>query len=138
MSSRPVLVVCGILRCADDRRRFLIARRASGGIFEDFWELPGGKVEAGESPIEALERELSEELGVARIYKCSLRQHVQTTKCTDSWVVVLCYHVFTYAGSISARSGIHRETRWVTLEELELLKKTDKVLPGTLDFVESL
>ena len=42
--------------------RLLVARRPPGDALEGFWELPGGKVEPGESPEDCLRRELLEEL----------------------------------------------------------------------------
>src|ERR1035437_6411206 len=45
--------------------KLLICQRRRGGSHALQWEFPGGKVEAGESPAEALARELCEELGVA-------------------------------------------------------------------------
>ena len=47
-----------------DRGRLLAARRSAPPELAGGWELPGGKVEPGESPEQALVRELREELGI--------------------------------------------------------------------------
>lgn len=44
--------------------RVLLTQRKAGAHLEGKWEFPGGKVEAGEDPREALRRELREELGI--------------------------------------------------------------------------
>ena len=59
---KQVHVVAGVLR--DARGRVLLARRTEGRDLAGLWEFPGGKVEPGESPEDALVRELREELGV--------------------------------------------------------------------------
>ena len=57
-----VHVVAGVIR--DARGRILLARRTLGRDLAGLWEFPGGKVEPGESPEDALVRELREELGI--------------------------------------------------------------------------
>jgi 8-oxo-dGTP diphosphatase len=47
-----------------ERGRVLLTQRKAGTHLEGAWELPGGKVRAGEDPREALRRELREELGI--------------------------------------------------------------------------
>jgi 8-oxo-dGTP diphosphatase len=55
-------VACGALR--DAQGRVLLVERPPGKIAALKWEFPGGKIEAGESPREALDRELHEEIGI--------------------------------------------------------------------------
>ena len=59
---RPVHVVAAVLR--DARGRVLLARRTAGRDLAGAWEFPGGKVEPGETALQALARELDEELGI--------------------------------------------------------------------------
>ena len=54
--------MAGVLRDADGR--VLLARRPEGREMAGLWEFPGGKVEPGETPENALARELREELGI--------------------------------------------------------------------------
>jgi 8-oxo-dGTP diphosphatase len=56
------LVVAGLIIGDDDR--ILITQRRADQELPLLWEFPGGKVEAGESPVAALVRELGEEIGV--------------------------------------------------------------------------
>ncbi len=62
MEAHRVHVVAAVLR--DRAGRVLLARRPPGGPHGGLWEFPGGKVEPGETPREALAREILEELGV--------------------------------------------------------------------------
>ena len=59
---KQIHVVAGVIR--DPRGRILLARRMEGRDLAGLWEFPGGKVEPGESPEFALQREVQEELGI--------------------------------------------------------------------------
>lgn len=60
---RPITVVAaGIL--IDSEGRYLLGQRPEGKPYAGYWEVPGGKVEQGESIFQALQRELREELGI--------------------------------------------------------------------------
>ena len=56
-----IVVVTGLIR---RQGKILVGRRPEGGNLPDVWEFPGGKIEAKESPEQALHRELQEELGI--------------------------------------------------------------------------
>src|SRR5215469_1890474 len=64
---RVKIVVAAVIERSD--RRLLIGQRRRGDTSPFKWEFPGGKVEQGETPEEALARELKEELG-AVLRKC--------------------------------------------------------------------
>jgi len=55
-------VAAAVLRQPDGR--VLLAQRPTGKPWAGYWEFPGGKIEHGESPLQALTRELHEELGI--------------------------------------------------------------------------
>lgn len=68
MSKKVVLVSAVCLIDVDGR--VLLAQRPEGKSMAGLWEFPGGKVEPGETPEEALIRELREELGIDTWESC--------------------------------------------------------------------
>ena len=87
-----VTVAVGIL--IDDAGRVLVTRRAPEAHQGGLWEFPGGKVEADETLLEALARELGEELGVL----------VETTEA-----LMVLEHDY---GDKRVRLDVHCVTRW--------------------------
>jgi 8-oxo-dGTP diphosphatase len=63
MAAERIEVAAAVLLRSDGR--FLLGQRPAGKVYAGYWEFPGGKVEPGEAPLAALERELREELGIA-------------------------------------------------------------------------
>jgi|UniRef100_UPI004048550F 8-oxo-dGTP diphosphatase len=62
-TDRPVTeVAAGIL--LDAEGLYLLGQRPAGKPYAGYWEVPGGKLEPGESVFDALQRELKEELGI--------------------------------------------------------------------------
>lgn len=76
MYNFPVLeVAAGIIL---SKNKFLAAKRPVGKPMAGYWEFPGGKIRDGESPFDALCRELEEELGIKtkRLDYLFCREHV--------------------------------------------------------------
>jgi 8-oxo-dGTP diphosphatase len=65
MTATHPLVLVAAVALLDPEGRVLIAQRPPGKAMAGLWEFPGGKIEDGESPEDALVRELAEELGIA-------------------------------------------------------------------------
>lgn len=64
------MVLVAAVALIDGDGRILIAQRPEGKKMAGLWEFPGGKVEAGEIPEQALIRELEEELGIVTKDSC--------------------------------------------------------------------
>lgn len=95
--------------------RLLIARRPEGKHMAGRWEFPGGKLECGESPEEAIEREIREELAAeiraGRVYQAIAYSYPEKD------VLLLFYAAAVVSGE--PRPVEEAEIRWITLEELD-------------------
>jgi len=99
-----------------DPVRLLITKRASGSIMAGYWELPGGKIEPGETPTECIVREAREELGVQVDIHEELAPVVHTY---DHATVRLHTGIGVLApGSPAAANLEVAEHRWVTAAEI--------------------
>ena len=106
----PALVVAGAL-CKEGN--VLIQRRPEGMPGGGLWEFPGGKIEPGETPEEALRRELEEET-------CVAIHHVDPVSfATDAskHIVLLLFACTDWTGAPEGKEG--QMIKWVALSQLE-------------------
>jgi len=113
--TRPVVLVVAVAMIDPDGR-VLLARRPEGKSMAGLWEFPGGKVEAGETPEAALDRELREELGVEICVPCLAPLSFASHAYDD-------FHLFMPLYSLRKWDGIARplegqELAWVRPEHL--------------------
>lgn len=93
----------------------LVAQRDRPAALAGLWELPGGKVAAGESDAQALVRELREELGVEVAVGPRLGAEIELT----ATMALRAYFVTLRSGSVHPHD--HRALRWVRAPELTAL-----------------
>jgi 8-oxo-dGTP diphosphatase len=113
-----VEVLVGVIQ--DGQGRFLVNRRRAGTHMAGFWEFPGGKRAPGESRLDALRRELDEELGIEVLEAAPLLQQVHDYP--EKRVLLDVWRVLRYAGEPFGREN--QELRWVDgpgLERIGLL-----------------
>ena len=109
---RAVHVVAGVLR--DARGRILLARRTAGRDLAGAWEFPGGKVEAGETALQALDRELDEELGIRVL---SAEPLISVPQAYPGKRIVLDVHT-VHAFDGTPRGRERQALAWAPLEKL--------------------
>jgi 8-oxo-dGTP diphosphatase len=99
----------------DAKGRVLLSQRVPGAHMAGAWEFPGGKKEPDETRFDALERELTEELGIAVVAAAPFIEiaHAYPDRNVhlDVWVVT------DYAREPLAREG--QRLHWATVAELE-------------------
>ncbi|MDN5766437.1 MAG: (deoxy)nucleoside triphosphate pyrophosphohydrolase [Humibacillus sp.] len=99
--------------------RLLAARRTEPPALAGGWELPGGKVDPGESPLSALHREVAEELGVSIGVGALLPGPLPGA----TWPLTGRFEMIVWIAEVTAGNPApiedHDELRWLPLDELE-------------------
>src|SRR5699024_2684862 len=97
--------------------KVLAVQRGPGKALPGKWEFPGGKIEADETPEEALSRELSEEL----LCDASVGDFITTTAYDYPFGTVVLSTYFCELGSVSPQLTEHADLRWLDPQELHSL-----------------
>ncbi|MCD2464646.1 MULTISPECIES: (deoxy)nucleoside triphosphate pyrophosphohydrolase [unclassified Streptomyces] len=120
-----VVVVAGALY---DRGRLLAARRSAPVELAGRWELPGGKLEPGESPEAALVRELREELGV---------EVEPGERIPGEWPLKPGYVLWVWTARLLSGEPRpledHDALRWLTRSELDSVDWLDQDRPAVAE-----
>lgn len=107
-----VQVVAAII---ERRGRILICRRKPEQSHPLKWEFPGGKVEPGETPGQALARELEEELGILGAAGQEIIRYQHTYPGRDP-ILLIFFRVREFGGE--PRNVVFHEMRWVPTAKL--------------------
>ena len=108
----------------------IFATQRGYGEFKDFWEFPGGKVEPGETPEEALVREIREELDT----EISVGERAARVEYDypEFHLSMECFFAEVVSGGLVLKE--HEAARWLSGEELDSVDW----LPADLELIERL
>jgi 8-oxo-dGTP diphosphatase len=132
---RLLLVVAVALVDADGR--VLIAQRPEGKQLAGLWECPGGKVDAGERPEDALIRELAEELGIMVREACLAPLTFASHAYERFHLLMPLYVCRRWEGFVQPREG--QRLKWVRPRELRnypMPPADEPLIPVLVDLIE--
>lgn len=127
----PLIVVAAAL--VDRDGRLLVQQRPEGLSMAGLWEFPGGKLEPGETPEQALIRELGEELAIDVDHACLAPACFASEPLGDKHLLLLLYVCRKWRGTPVAQHA--SALRWVRPVELHglAMPPADKPLIGLLE-----
>ena len=123
---KSIRVVAAVIRRGDR----IFATQKGYGNYKGWWEFPGGKIEAGESPEDALKREIREELDT-EIAVQDLITEIEYDY-PEFHMYMKCYWCTVVSGSLVLKEA--EDARWLTKEELFSVKW----LPADKDVLEKI
>ena len=113
MSRQTLKVAVAVI--TDTKHRILITRRSKTVAHPGLWEFPGGKLEAQESPLSALKREIHEEVGLNVLsadFLCTIGHCYE-----DRDVELIVYRINEFSGQARC-CELQLDLRWVDLDSL--------------------
>ena len=114
MKSRNNRVLRGVIGILNRGDEYLMIRRADGVAKPGCWCFPGGHVEPGETPRQAVRRELHEELGII----VSPTRRLGAIRVLDSRHILVVWHVVHVSGDFQLAHKEVADMRWVALEQI--------------------
>ena len=110
------VILVSAVALIDPDGRVLLAQRPAGKSMAGLWEFPGGKVEAGETPEDALVRELHEELGIETWSSCLAPLTFASHTYDDFHLLMPLYACRKWDGIVQGKEG--QELAWVRAQDL--------------------
>ena len=110
------IILVSAVALIDPGGRVLLAQRPAGKSMAGLWEFPGGKVEAGETPEDALVRELHEELGIETWSSCLAPLTFASHTYDDFHLLMPLYACRKWDGIVQGKEG--QELAWVRAQDL--------------------
>ena len=104
-------VLVSAVALVDKDSRVLMAQRPEGKSMAGLWEFPGGKVENGETPEQALIRELQEELAVDTVESCLAPFTFASHTYDDFHLLMPLYVCRKWTGTVTPMEG--QQIKWV-------------------------
>lgn len=118
-----------VMMAVDDRKRILLVRQYRLPADQYLWELPAGKVDPGEKPLQAAKRELAEETGYkARTWKKLVSFFPSPGYVGEKMTIFLATDLTP--GEATPMEDERIETRWFTQRELGDMIRSGKIEDG--------
>lgn len=126
-----IKVVAAVIKSLNDKGQTIILSTQRGyGEFKDSWEFPGGKIENGETPKEALKREIMEELDT-QIEVGTLIDTIEYDY-SDFHLSMDCFWCEIVRGNLVLKE--HENAKWLTKEQLQDVEW----LPADIKLIENI
>lgn len=130
MKNKPIEVVAAILF---DGKKVLIGQRMRGDTNAGRWEFPGGKISAGESPEQALKREILEELGFVLGH---FEKFMEIHHDYPNYSVYIRFYLARIDANIHFEKNSHADLKWIDpkeVHEIDFLEANQPVIRKLVD-----